>query len=155
MPFGLTNAPSTFQSLMNHVFKPYLRKFILVFFDDILVYSQDFKIHLSHLSLSLDLLRVNKLFAKRSKCKFACNEVDTLGHIVSEHGVRADQGKIQAMIDWPLPKTIKSLRGFLGLMGYYRKFIRHYGSIAAPLTSMLRKKTLLFGQRLPMKLIRC
>jgi hypothetical protein len=146
MPFGLTNAPSTFQSLMNHVFKPYLRKFILVFFDDILVYSQDFKTHLSHLSLSLDLLRVNKLFAKRSKCKFACNEVDTLGHIVSEHGVRADQGKIQAMIDWPLPKTIKSLRGFLGLMGYYRKFIRHYGSIAAPLTSMLRKNSFVWTE---------
>jgi hypothetical protein len=126
---------------MNHVFKPYLRKFILVFFDDILVYSQDFKTHLSHLSLALDLLRVNKLFAKHPKCRFACNEVDYLDHIVSEHGVRADQGKIQAMIDWPLPKTIKSLRGFLGLTGYYRKFIRHYGSIVAPLTSMLRKNS--------------
>jgi len=146
MPFGLTNAPSTFQILMNHVFKPYLRKFILVFFDDILVYSQDFKTHLSHLSLALDLLRVSKLFAKHSKCRFACNEVDYLGHIVSEHGVRADQGKIQAMIDWPLPKTIKSLRGFLGLTGYYMKFIRHYGSIAAPLTSMLRKNSFVWTE---------
>jgi len=97
MPFGLTNAPSTFQSLMNHVFKPYLRKFILVFFFfffyDILVYSKDFKTHPSHLSLNLDFLRLNKLFAKKSKCRFACPKVDYVGHIVSGNRVRADFGK--------------------------------------------------------------
>jgi len=124
---------------MNTVFKPYLRKFILVFFDDILVFSKDFETHLNHLSLTLEVLRKNKLYAKRSKCKFGCHEVDYLGHIVSMSGVRADPRKIKAMDEWPVPKTVKSLRGFLGLTGYYRKFIKNYGSIAAHLTLLLRK----------------
>jgi hypothetical protein len=138
---GLTNAPSTFQSLMNYIFRQYLRKFILVFFDDILVYSKDFDTHLGHLAITLGLLRENKLLAKRSKCKFRCLEVDYLGHICLGEGVRADQGKIQAMIECPLPKTVKSLRGFLGLTGYYRKFIKNYGTISAPLTSLLKKNS--------------
>jgi hypothetical protein len=141
MPFGLTNAPSTFQSLMNHVFQPYLRKFILVFFDDILVYSKDLETHLIHLSLTLETLRQNSLFAKLSKCKFACLEVEYLGHIVSAQGVCADPSKIKVMVDWPFPKTLKALRGFLGLTGYYRKFIKGYGFIAAPLTQMLQKNS--------------
>jgi hypothetical protein len=141
MPFGLTNAPSTFQSLMNHIFKPYLRKFILVFFDDILVYSKDLETHAAHLSLTLDTLRQNSLFVKMSKCKFACLEVEYLGHIVSDKGVSADPGKIQAMVEWPFPKTLKALKGFLELTGYYRKFIKSYGSIAAPLTNMLKKNS--------------
>jgi len=123
---------------MNSVFKPYLRKFILVLFDDILVFSKDFETHLNHLSLTLELLRENKLYAKCSKCIFGCDEVDYLGHIVLGEGVRVDQGKIHAMVDWPLPKTVKSLRGFLGLIGYYRKFIQNYGTISAPLTSLLK-----------------
>jgi hypothetical protein len=141
MPFGLTNTPSTFQSLMNHVFQPYLRKIILVFFDDILVYSKDLETHLTHLSLTLETLMQNSLFSKLSKCKFACLEVEYLGHIVSAQGVCADPSKIKAMVEWPFPKTLKALRGFLGLTGYYRKFIRGYGSIAAPLTQMLRKNS--------------
>jgi len=139
MPFGLTNAPSTFSGLRNHIFKPYLRKFILVFFDDILVYSGDMGSHLSHLQTTLELLRQNMLFAKLSKCKFGSGEVKYLDHIITAQGVCADPGKIQAMVDWPFPKNIKALRGFLGLTGYCRKFIRGYGSIAAPLTSMLKK----------------
>jgi hypothetical protein len=123
MPFGLTNAPSTFQSLMNEVFKPYLRRFILVFFDDILVYSQDMDSHATYLRLALDTLLQHQLFAKLSKCKFGCAEVEYLGHIITAQGVSADPGKIQAMVDWPFPKNIKALRRFLGLTGYYRKFI--------------------------------
>jgi hypothetical protein len=139
MPFGLTNAPSTFQSLMNHIFQPYLRKLILVFFDDILIFSKDEDSHRNHLQLTLEVLRSHKLFAKKSKCKFGCKEVDYLGHIIAESGVRADPGKIKAMVEWPLPTNIKALRGFLGLTGYYRKFIKGYGSIVAPLTTMLKK----------------
>jgi hypothetical protein len=141
MPFGLTNAPSTFQSLMNDVFRPHLIKFILVFFDDILVFSSDFATHLLHLETTLAILRKHQLFVKKSKCRFGCKEMEYLGHVVSEFGVKANPGKIQAMSEWPFPNMIKSLRGFLGLTGYYRKFIRGYGSIAAPLINILRKNS--------------
>jgi hypothetical protein len=139
MPFGLTNAPSTFQSLMNHIFQPYLRKFILVFFDDILIFSKDKDSHRNHLQLTLEVLRSHKLSAKKSKCRFGCKEVDYLGHIIAESGVRANLGKIKAMVEWPFPTNIKALRGFLGLTGYYIKFIKCYGSIATPLIAMLKK----------------
>ncbi|XP_035546571.1 uncharacterized protein LOC118348625 [Juglans regia] len=126
MPFGLTNAPATFQGLMNHVFRHFLRKFVLVFFDDILVYNQDFGEHLEHL-------------------KFGVTEVDYLEHIISEDGVKADPTKISSMLDWHVPKTVKALRGFLGLTGYYRKFIKNYGSIAAPLTLLLKKNSFVWS----------
>ena len=135
MPFGLSNAPSTFQSLMNDVIKPFLRKFVPVFFDDILAYGPNLSLHLK---IVLQALLDNKLFAKRSKCAFACSEVEYLGHIIFGKGVQADSKKTVAMLDWSIPKTVKSLRGFLGLTGYYRKFIRNYGIIAAPLTDLLK-----------------
>jgi hypothetical protein len=141
MPFGLCNAPSTFQSLMNHVFHPFLRHFVLVFFDDILIYSKTWKDHLTHVDQVLSLLAQHQLFLKQSKCAFGASEVEYLGHLVGKDGVRVDPKKIEAMQDWPHPKTLKSLRGFLGLTGYYRKFVKNYGKIAAPLTALLKKNS--------------
>ena len=137
MPFGFTNAPATFQSLINDIFRPYLRKFILVFFDDILVYSKSWEEHLTHLNQVLSILSANQLFAKESKCQFGVSTVNYLGHVISEEGVAIDQNKIKAVVDWPRPKNIKGVCGFFGLAGYYRKFIYHFGSIATPLTQFL------------------
>jgi Reverse transcriptase (RNA-dependent DNA polymerase) len=111
MPFGLTNAPTTFQSLMNSLFKHFLRKFI-VFFDDILVHSKNFEIHLEHLTLTLQLLLDNNLHDKLSNCTFATISIDYLGHIISQEGVSTNPSKIQAMLNWPVPKNVKALRGF-------------------------------------------
>ncbi|KAL5827324.1 hypothetical protein ACOSQ4_019121 [Xanthoceras sorbifolium] len=139
MPFGLCNAPSTFQATMNEIFRPHLRKFVLVFFDDILVYSRTMEEHLSHLEAVLEILGQHQFYIKMSKCEFVKEELEYLGHFISINGVRVDPRKIEAMVDWPLPKDVSALRGFLGLTGYYRRFVRHYGLIAKPLTGMLKK----------------
>lgn len=130
---------------MNHLLKSYLRKIVLVFFDDILIYSFTWEKHLQHVDLLLQLLRKHKLFVKLSKCSFGMEEVEYLGHIVGCEGVRVDPKNIQAMHDWPQPKTLKSLRGFLCLTDYYRKFVWNYGHIARPLTHLLKKKLFLWN----------
>jgi hypothetical protein len=141
MPFGLCNAPSTFQSLMNRVFHPFLHHFVLVFFDDILIYRKTWTYHLAHVDQVLHLLSQHQLFLKHSKCAFGASEVEYLGHLVDKDGVRVDPENIEAMQDWPHPKTLKSLRGFLGLTRYYHKFVKNYGKIVAPLTSLLKKNS--------------
>ena len=110
-----------------------------MFFDDILVYRFNLKEHVKHLRTILDILRLNQLFAKKNKCFFEQKQVEYLGHIISVEGVSTDPTKIEAMKHWQLPSTLKSLRGFFGLTGYYRKFIKGYGVISKPLTDMLKK----------------
>jgi hypothetical protein len=139
MPFGLSNAPATFQCLMNEIFQQALRKYVLVFFDDILVYSPTWQTHLDHLTRVLETLLQHILFVKLSKCSFGMTEVDYLGHTVSGSGVAMDKCKVKDILNWPPPTTIKQLRGFLGLTGYYRRFIKSYSSIALPLTDLLKK----------------
>ncbi|KAM0014322.1 putative nucleotidyltransferase, Ribonuclease H [Helianthus debilis subsp. tardiflorus] len=145
MPFGLTNAPSTFQRLMNDVFRPFLRRFILVFFNDILIYSKTWDEHLQHLRITLELLRTHQLVAKLSKCTFGQTRVVYLGHIISSQGVAVDPDKISTIQQWPAPKNVKEVRSFLGLTGYYRRFIKNYASIAGPLTDLLRKDSFIWN----------
>lgn len=139
IPFGRINASSTFQRVMNEVFRPYLRKFFLVFFDDILIYNKSMKEHVQHLTRVLEVLQIEQLFLKWSKCVFGNKEGEYLGHLISNEGVRADLQKLIAMQNWPTPKNLMALRGFLGLTWCYGKFVQSYGAIAAPLTSLLKK----------------
>ncbi|RVW16004.1 Retrovirus-related Pol polyprotein from transposon 17.6 [Vitis vinifera] len=139
MPFGLCNAPSTFQAIMNSIFRPYLQKFIFVFFYDILIYSPTWEQHLEHVQLTLAVLWQHQFYVKMSKCAFGKQELEYLGHIITHRGVKVDEKKIEAMVAWPRPSNITELRGFLGLTGYYRKFVQGYGLIARPLTNFLKK----------------
>ena len=139
MPFGLMNAPSTFQSAMNLLFRPLLRKQVLVFFDDILVYSPTWENHLQHLEDVLQLLSQNHYLVNKKKCHFGRRSIDYLGHIISGSEVSMDPSKLQSIKEWPAPKNVRGVRGFLGLTGYYRKFIKNYGQVAKPLTDFTKK----------------
>ncbi|XP_073024398.1 uncharacterized protein [Primulina eburnea] len=141
MPFGLTNAPAAFMDLMNRVFKPFLDQFIVVFIDDILVYSPDEASHEEHLHLALQILRENKLYAKFSKCEFWLRSMSFLGHVISRTGVSVDPRKVEAITEWPRPKNATDIRSFLGLAGYYRKFVEGFSSIAVPLTKLTQKNS--------------
>jgi hypothetical protein len=142
MAFGLTSAPATFQHAMNASLAPVLRKFALVFFDDILIYNDSFQAHLSHLAVVLDILQRDHWQVKLSKCAFAQERNAYLGHVISGDGVATDDSKIQSISEWLTPTMLKELRGFLGLTGYYRKFIKHYAIICQPLSVLLKKGAL-------------
>jgi hypothetical protein len=139
MSFGLTNAPAYFMNLMNKVFMEYLDRFIVVFIDDILIYSKNDSDHEEHLRMVLQKLRDNQLYAKFSKCEFWLDEVPFLGHIISKGGISVDPAKVTAIVGWKIPKTVKEVRSFMGLAGYYQRFIKGFSKIAKPMTSLLEK----------------
>ncbi|GJT49804.1 putative reverse transcriptase domain-containing protein [Tanacetum coccineum] len=139
MPFGLTNAPAVFMDLMNRVCKPYLDKFVIVFIDDILIYSKDEKEHEEHLKVILELLKKEKLYAKFSKCEFWIPKVQFLGHVIDSRGIHVDPAKIESIKDWASPKTPTEIRQFLGLAGYYRRFIEGFSKIAKSMTKLTQK----------------
>lgn len=145
MPFGLVNAQTTFQRLMNEVFKAYLRRFVLVFFDDILVYNKSMEEHGMHLKQVFEVL--SQHYANRKKCEFGQTRLGYLGHVIYEFGVEMDESKVKVMLDWPQPKTVTELRGLLGLSEYYRNFIKNYGMIAGPLTELFKKNNFVWTKR--------
>ncbi|GJY02333.1 putative reverse transcriptase domain-containing protein [Tanacetum coccineum] len=139
LPFGLTNAPAIFIDLMNRVCKSYLDKFVIVFIDDILIYSKNKEEHGKHLKTILNLLRSEKLYAKFLKCDFWLDYVQFLGHVIDSRGVHADLAKIKAIKNWAAPTTPTEVRQFLGLAGYYRRFIKEFSLISKPLTKLTQK----------------
>ncbi|GJT08727.1 putative reverse transcriptase domain-containing protein [Tanacetum coccineum] len=140
MSFGLTNAPAVFMDLMNRVCKPYLDKFVIVFIDDILIYSKNKQEHAEHLKLILELLKKEQLYAKFSKCEFWIPKVQFLGHVIDSQGIHVDPAKIESVKDWASPKSATEIRQFLGLAGYYRRFIEGFSKIAKPMTKLTQKK---------------
>lgn len=139
MPYGVTGGPATFQQIMNHILAPLLRKGVVVFIDDILVYSATWVEHLKLLQAVFQLLLQHNIKIKLSKCYFAQKQLKYLGHVISAAGVATYPKKITDVQNWPVPTTPKDVRGFLGLARYYRKFVRHFGTIAKPLTELLKK----------------
>lgn len=139
MPFGVTNAPAAFMDLMNRVFKPYLDEFVVVFIDDILIYSKSAEAHEDHLRLILQTLREKKLYAKLKKCEFWLQEVAFLGHVVTKEGVSVDPHKVEAIVNWPTPTNVTEVRSFMGLSRYYRRFVQNFSKIAVSLTQLTRK----------------
>ncbi|KAL0423039.1 UNVERIFIED_CONTAM: Retrovirus-related Pol polyprotein from transposon.6 [Sesamum radiatum] len=138
MLFSFYNASLIFLSVMNDLFRPFLRRFVLIFFDDILICSDSWSLHLSHLDQVLHLLQSNSFFVKLSKCIFGVPIVDYLGHVILADGVGGDPAKLQAIVDWSPPRSITELRAFLGLTGYYSRFVQHYTAIAGPLSDLLK-----------------
>ena len=139
MPFGLTNAPATFMDLMNRVCRPMLDRSVIVFIDDILVYSKTQEEHEEHLREVLETLRRENLYAKFSKCEFWLREVQFLGHLVNQKGISVDPAKVEAVMSWEVPRSPSEIQSFLGLASYYRRFIQNLSKIAVPLTRLTKK----------------
>eukprot|EP00253_Pinus_taeda_P015625 PITA_15625 len=139
LPFGLTNAPATFMCLMNNIFHPYLDRFILIFIDDILIYSRTIEKHYEHLRRVLQTLREHQLYAKFSKCDFFKEEIQYLGHVITKEGIAVDPEKIKDIMDWPVPKDVTDVRSFMGLAGYYRRFVEGFSKVDFPITSLQKK----------------
>ena len=138
MPFGVTNAPSTFQRMMNSLFKEDLDKFVLVYLDDILVYSSTLQEHIGHIRETLDRLRKAKLYARLHKCAFFQKRVEYLGYDVSEEGICPSESKVKAVVEWPRPQGVRDVRAFLGLASFYRRFIKNFSLKVRPLTDLTR-----------------
>jgi hypothetical protein len=138
MPFGLSNAPSTFMQLMNHVFKPFIGLFVVVYFDDILVYNKSQQDLMDHLHQVFQTLREQKLYVNLKKCHFLTDSLVFLGYVVSTEGIKMDPSKIEAIISWPVPTSLQDIRSFHGLAYFYRRFIRSFNSIIAPITKCLK-----------------
>jgi hypothetical protein len=145
--FGLCNAPSTFQQLINEVFPPQLRSFVLAYLDDLLVFSKTLEEHMQHLRTVLDKLRQYKLFANLKKSSFLQNEVKFLGHLVGEFGIKPNPAKIQLVQDWPVPQSVSDIQKFLGLTNYLRRYIQGYSVLCKPLTDLLQKGTVYFWSK--------
>ena len=139
MPFGLTNAPAALMDLMNLVFRPFLDRFVVEFIDDILVYSKDHEDHDTHLRVMIETLRKEQLYAKMSKCEFWLKELSFLGHIVLEEEIKVDPRKIEVILEWKPPRSVTEVRSFLGLAGYYRRFVKEFSMIVAAMTRLLQK----------------
>jgi hypothetical protein len=139
MPFGLTNAPSTFMRLMNHVLKPFIGKFVVVYFDDILLYNTSLDEHVEHIKCVLAVLRKECLFANLAKCTFCTDKVVFLGFVVSAQGVEVDEEKIKVVRDWLPPQNVSQVRSFLGLVGFYRRFVKDFSTIATPNNELTKK----------------
>jgi hypothetical protein len=141
VPFGLTNSPATFMCLMNNVLSKFLDKFVLVFIDDILVYSKNREEHEEHLRLVLQVIREHQFYAKFNKCYFFQKQIHYLGHVLSEEGVAVDPEKIRSIIEWPTPRDVLDIISFMGLAGYYRRFIEGFSKIVCPITALQKKGT--------------
>jgi hypothetical protein len=139
MPFGLTNAPAAFMDMMNRIFREHVDRCVVVFIDDILIYSKSQEEHVEHLRIVLSILRKHQLFAKFKKCEFWLDNVAFLGHVVTKEGIAVDPGKVEAVVNWVRPSNAHEVRSFLGLAGYYRRFVEGFSRLAAPLTRLTRK----------------
>ena len=145
MPFGLTNAPSTFMRLMNEVLRAFIGRLVVVYFDDILIYSKSLEEHLDHLRAVFSALCDAHLFGNIEKCTFCTDRVAFLGYVVTAQGIEVDRAKVEAIQSWPTPNSVTQIRSFLGLAGFYQRFVKDFSTIAAPLNELTKKMCHLFG----------